>query len=104
VSQIVKPEVIEARVRASSVESMFHVSQIHAGLPVSEHKGFIFALTLKLKQNAPDLRIHGNVPVSSCLCVCHVNDASLKINVPPRQTQELTSPHSCVDRQQDQRP
>ena len=91
-SQIVKSEVIESCIRASSVEPMLHVSQIHASLPVSEHKRFILTLALKVKQNAPDLAIHGNVPVAACLCIGHVNYASLKVNVPPRQTQELASP------------
>jgi hypothetical protein len=102
-AQVVKVKVSDPGVNARRDKTLLHIHQtfIHAPLgnaSRSEHKITFLSLAL-LYQYFSNALTHWDNPIACSLCIDHVNHAPKKIDVPPRQIQQLTATHSRTERQ-----
>src|ERR1043165_2227789 len=102
-AQVVKVKVSDPSVNARRDETLLHIHQTFIGSPPctpppsnpprSKHKITFLSLAL-LYQYFSHALTHRNNPIACSLCIDHVNHATQKIDVPPRQIQQLTATHS----------
>src|SRR6185369_13479441 len=102
-AQVVKVKVSDPGVNARRDKTLLHIHQtlIHAPLSNSsrsEHKITFLSLAL-LYQYFSHTLTHWDNPIACSLCIDYVYNATQKIDVPPREIQQLTATHSCTKRQ-----
>src|ERR1044072_1306712 len=98
-----KVKVFYARLTTRHGESLLHIHETFTRSPLSnsprcEHHITRLSLAL-LYQYFSHALTHRNNPIACSLCIDHVNHATQKIDVPPRQIQQLTATHSRTKRQ-----
>src|ERR1043165_4940085 len=91
-------KVFDSGVNARRDKTFLHIHQtfIHPSLSNSsrsEHEITFLSLAL-LYQYFSHALTHRDNPIACSLCIDHVNHATQKIDVPPRQIQQLTATHS----------
>jgi hypothetical protein len=84
-----KVKVLYARLTTRHGESLLHIHETFTRSPLSksprgEHEIALLSLAL-LYQNFPDSLTDRDDPIACSLCIDHVNHATQKIDVPPRQ-------------------
>jgi hypothetical protein len=102
-AQVVKVKVRDPGLTTRHSESLLHIHQTFTRSPFSnsprgEHEIALVSLAL-LYQKFSHALTHWDNPITCGLCIDHVNNATQKIDVPPRKIQQLAATHSGTERQ-----
>src|ERR1044072_1903960 len=98
-----KVQIEYSRVSTSRLEAMLDIRQPYSGPGIHKHEVIVTQSFTQSNECFSNSYIHWHSAILSCLCLLHIDDVKSEVDVASVQLQQLTTTHSGVDCQSNQR-